>query len=165
MVNKRMSKGIELIANGHVMLVDSSNFRVKSETTSEWYTVSWNKKSWQCSCDDFNKHQRKCKHIYAVLYFLSLQDIRVGAKKAGLTETPPCPVCGLSEFTIKDGLSENKTGLAQRFYCKKCRKGFSPRTGFEGAHGHAFAIICCLDLYFRGVSLRQLVSISKLFME
>lgn len=157
MANKRMNKGIELIAKGHVKPVDSSTFGVKSETDfQKWYTVKWNRKLWECSCEDFKKHKRKCKHVYAVLYYLSLQDIRVGVKKTGQEEAPPCPVCGLSDTVIKGGLSENRGGFAQRFFCKKCRKGFSPKTGFEGAHGQAFAIVVSLDLYYRGLSLRQI---------
>lgn len=158
MGNKRMQKGIELVANGYVTPIDSSTFRVKSEThTQKWYVVSWNRKLWECSCEDFNKYKRKCKHIYAALYYLSLQDIRVGVKRTGQGEVPPCPICGVSDFVIKDGFSENRgSGLIQRYYCKKDRRGFSPKTGFEGAHGQAFAIVVSLDLYYRGLSLRQI---------
>lgn len=156
MASKRMHKGIELVANGHVKPVDSSTFSVKSETDDQkWYTIKWHRKLWLCSCEDFKKHNRKCKHIYAVLYYLSLQDLQVGVKKTG-SEKEPCPICGKTDFIIKDGFSESRSGLAQRFFCKKCRKGFSPKTGFEGAHGQAFAIILSLDLYYRALSLRQI---------
>jgi transposase-like protein len=67
-----------------------------------------------------------------------------------------CPLCSLSDFVIKDGFSESRSGLGQRFFCKKCNHGFSARTGFEGAHGQAFAIVLSLDLYYRGLSLRQI---------
>jgi transposase-like protein len=151
-----MNKGIGLIAKGYVRPVDSSTFGVRSETDfQKWYVVRWNRKLWECSCEDFKEHGRKCKHVYAVLYYLSLQDIRVGVKKMG-QEVAPCPLCGLSDAVIKDGFSENRSGFAQRFFCKKCRKGFSPKTGFEGAHGQAFAIVVSLDLYYRGLSLRQI---------
>jgi len=155
-VNKRMHKGIELVANGHVKPVDSSTFSVRSETDfQKCYTIRWNRKLWECSCEDFKKHNRKCKHIYAVLQYLSLQDLQVGVKKTG-SEKEPCPICGKTDFVIRDGFGESRSGLTQRFFCKKCRKGFSPKTGFEGAHGQAFAIVLSLDLYYRGLSLRMI---------
>jgi len=153
---KREYKGIELVAKGNVRPVNSSIFIVKSETNLEkWYTIRWNRKRWTCSCEDFKKNRKKCKHIYAVCYYLSLQDLQIGVRKIG-QDTVECPRCGLSEFVIKDGLSESRSGLGQRFFCKKCDRGFSARTGFEGAHGQAFAIVLSLDLYYRGLSLRQI---------
>jgi len=155
MASKRENKGIELVLKGHIKAVDSSTFIVKSGTNHEVdYKVRWNKKRWTCSCEDFDKHRKKCKHIYAVCYYLSLQDLQIGVRK--IQDTAECPSCGLSEFVIKDGLSESRSGLGQRFFCKKCNRGFSPRTGFEGARGQAFAIVLSLDLYYRGLSLRQI---------
>jgi putative transposase len=154
--SKRMHKGIELVANGHVKPIDSSTFNVKSETDKQkWYTIRWNRKLWECTCEDFEKHSRKCKHIYAVLYYLSLQDLQVGVKKT-TSEIEPCPICGKTDFVIRDGFGESRSGLSQRFFCKECRKGFSPKTGFEGAHGQAFAVVVSIDLYYRGVSLRAI---------
>jgi putative transposase len=154
--SKRMHKGIELVANGHVKPIDSSTFSVKSETDDQkWYIIKWHRKLWECSCEDFKKHNRKCKHIYAVLQYLSLQDLQVGVRKTG-SEKEPCPNCGKTDFVIRDGFGESRRGFAQRFFCKKCRKGFSAKTGFEGAHGQAFAVVVSLDLYYRGVSLRQI---------
>lgn len=151
-----MNKGIELIAKGHVIPINSSNFKIKSENQTGNYLVSWKKKLWECSCPDFQKNKKKCKHIYAILYYLSLQDIRIGVKKISQDESPLCPFCGESDSVIKDGLSESRTGPKQRFYCKRDKKGFSPKTGFEGIHGQSFAVIVSLDLYYRGISLRQI---------
>jgi len=156
MASKRESKGIELVLKGHIKAVDSSTFIVKSEANPEIeHKVRWNRKRWVCSCEDFERHRKKCKHIYAVCYYLSLQDLQIGVRKIG-QDIAECPLCGLSDFVIKDGFSESRSGLGQRFFCKKCNHGFSPRTGFEGAHGQAFAIVLSLDLYYRGLSLRQI---------
>jgi len=153
---KREYKGIELVAKGNVRPVNSSIFIVKSETNLEkWYTIRWNRKRWTCSCEDFKKNRKKCKHIYAVCYYLSLQDFQIGVKKIG-EEKEPCPLCSSIDSVIKDGLSESRSGFTQRFFCKKCNHGFSPKTGFEGAHGQALAIVLSLDLYYRGLSLRQI---------
>lgn len=158
MASKRETKGIELVLKGQIKAVDSSTFIVKSETNPEiGYKVRWDKKRWVCSCEDFERHRKKCKHIYAVCYCLSLQDLQVGVQKTK-TEEEPCPICSSSSFVIKDGFGESRSGFTQRLFCKKCRKGFSPKTGFEGAHGQAFCIILSLDLYYRGLSLRAVES-------
>jgi transposase-like protein len=156
MTNKREHRGIELVVKGHVNPIDSSTFNVKSEQhPEEQYTIKWDKKRWICTCEDFRKHWKKCKHIYAVCYYLSLRDTQVGIKRIG-EEIPPCPICGKADLVTRDGFSETRSGLTQRFFCKRCNHGFSPRTGFEGAHGQGLAIVLSLDLYYRGLSLRQI---------
>lgn len=156
MTSKRESKGIELVVKGAVKPVNSSMFMVRSESNpDERYTVKWNKKRWICSCEDFKRHRKKCKHIYAVCYYLTLQDLQIGVKRIG-EDKAECPICVSSEFVIKDGFSESRSGLVQRYFCKRCNRGFSEKTGFEGAHGQARAIVLSLDLYYRGLSLRQI---------
>jgi len=154
MTSKREVKGIDLVVKGYVKLVGPSRFVVKSSSGDRWYTVEWEGKRWVCSCDDFLKKRRKCKHTYAVCYFLTLRDLQAGVKKFG--DECTCPYCGKSDRVIKDGTSESKSGLQQRYYCKRCNRGFTPRTGFEGMHGQALAILLALDLYYRGLSLRQI---------
>jgi len=156
MASKRQHKGIELVVKGHVNPINSSTFTVRSEQDLKiQYTVKWNKKRWICSCEDFKKHGKKCKHIYSICYYLSLRDTQIGIKGID-EETSPCPECGKINKVTKDGFSETRNGLAQRFFCKRCNRGFSSRTGFKGSHGQGLAIVLCLDLYYRGLSLRQI---------
>jgi len=156
MVNKREHKGIELVVKGHVDAINSSTFFVRSEQDSKTrYIINWDKKRWVCTCEDFKKHRKKCKHIYAVCYYLSLRDTQVGIKRIG-EETSPCPKCGKIDKVTKDGFGETRSGLAQRFFCQRCNRGFSSRTGFNGSHGQGLAIVLSLDLYYRGLSLRQI---------
>jgi transposase-like protein len=89
-----------------------------------------------------------------VCYFLTLRDIQAGVQKFGNREK--CPNCGLDNMVIKDGFSESRSGLKQRYYCNRCKEGFTSNTGFEGMHGQAIAILISLDLYYRGLSLRQI---------
>ena len=156
MVSKRENKGIQLVVRGWVQPIDSSRFLVRSESNPEkHYEVRWERKKWICSCEDFQKRKRKCKHIYAVLYYLTIRDLTIGVRKIG-EDKAICPKCGSSENVIRDGFEECRSGFTQRFYCKKCRSSFVARTGFEGMRGQALAIILSLDLYYRGLSLRQI---------
>lgn len=156
MVSKRENKGIELFLKGAVKPLTSTTFIVESESSpNKQYIVQWDRKRWTCTCEDYLKSRRKCKHIYGVCYYLTVRDLEVGVKKIG-DDQVKCPICGKEDGVIKDGYSETRSGLVQRYYCKKCDKGFTARTGFEGMHGQALAILISLDLYYRGLSLRQI---------
>lgn len=155
MTNKRENDGLNLVLQGFVMPAGPSKYLVRSSSTDKWYIVEWKRKRWVCSCKDFAKKRRKCKHIYAVCYYLTLRDLQAGVKKLS-GEKEKCPRCGKDDMVIRDGYSESRSGLQQRYYCKRCNKGFTPKTGFKGMHGQALAILLALDLYYRGLSLRQI---------
>ena len=154
MTKKREQKGIDLVLNGHIKPLDSSNFKVDSESEPDLaYTVSWKKKRWECNCKDFVLSNKKCKHVYGVCTFLSVRDTQIGLRQDPLI----CPKCGKNDCIGKDGFSESRSsGLTQRFVCTRCNEGFSPKMGFEGMRGQRMVIILSLDLYFRGLSLRQI---------
>jgi len=154
MVEKRENKGLKLAIKGNVRQLSSTEFEVTSESSCNVYKVRWERKRWTCTCPDFVQKHRKCKHIYAVCYFLTLRDVQAGVRKLGDQEK--CPYCGKSDMVIKNGYSESRSGLQQRYYCKRCKRGFMASTGFEGMHGQAIAILLSLDLYYRGLSLRQI---------
>lgn len=67
-----------------------------------------------------------------------------------------CAKCG-SINTIKRGVrrTENR-GNIQRFYCKDCNKRFVVRDAFYHMRNNPQKITLCLDLYFRGISLRKI---------
>ena len=154
MVRKRENKGLELAIKGNVRQLSSREFEVASGNSCNVYKVRWERKRWTCTCPDFLRSRRKCKHIYAVCYFLTLRDVQAGVRKLG--DQQKCPYCEKSDMVIKNGYSESRSGLQQRYYCKRCKRGFTVATGFEGMHGQALAILLSLDLYYRGLSLRQI---------
>jgi len=151
--SKRELKGLQMAVNGFVEQIDSSRFLVKSETSSKKYEVSWQDKSWTCTCEDYLRRQRKCKHIFAVLYFLTFREIVSGVKNP--QDKPSCPKCGMNDMVIKRGYAYERCGRVPRFYCKRCKYRFNYRNGLEGRKGEALAIVLSLDLYYRGLSLRQ----------
>jgi putative transposase len=152
--NKRELKGLLLAINGHVQCDGNSCFKVRSESSDSLYEVSWKNRKWICSCEDYKKRGRKCKHIFAVIYYLTIRQVVVGIRVA--EEKVECPHCQSSDYVIKRGYAYEKTGKVQRYYCKKCGRRFNYRSGLEGRRGEALAIVLALDLYFRGLSLRQI---------
>lgn len=155
MAKKREIRAIQLLAKGNnVQPVDQSKFLVRSQSSpNKWYEVKWQRKQWICNCIDFAKRNKKCKHIYAVNYYLMLRELTVGIRN--LDFGPICPKCNCCDSIVKSGFRYNRSGSVQRYYCKRCRKWFTNRVGFERMKNQAVAIVSALDLYFRGLSLRQ----------
>ena len=153
--NKRELKGLQLVIDGNnIHPVSQSKFLVRSQSSHDsLYEVRWQKKKWCCSCDDYMKRERSCKHIYAVCYYIALQSLTLEAKN--LDTESCCPKCGSNTFVIKRGIRYNRSGSVQRYYCKKCGIRFVCRTAFQRMRSKAAIIVSALDLYFRGLSLRQ----------
>lgn len=63
----REIKGKE-IANASNVIQQNGIWLVKSESKTKQYTVNLNKLS--CNCEDFQNRHLRCKHIYAVIYYL-----------------------------------------------------------------------------------------------
>lgn len=149
-MSKRRNAGIKLLAEGSVMEIEEGKFIVRSGNRN--YRVTWSRDKWICECPDFEKRGKKCKHIYAVMYYLAIQDIKSAVSSL---DEMKCLQCGKSDMVIKKGIRYNKSGPVQQYYCKRCKRKFSARTGFSGMKKRADAIVSALDLYFRGLSLRQ----------
>jgi putative transposase len=67
-----------------------------------------------------------------------------------------CPNCK-SKNIIKRGLRQTKNrGKIQRYQCKDCKKRFVIDDGFFRMRNEPNKITACLDMYFRGISLRKL---------
>jgi transposase-like protein len=153
--SRREHKGIDLVSENHVQELSQVRFLVRSENGSATnYEVSWIGKKWICSCPDYIRKQKRCKHIHAVNYYLAVKAF-IPALKSDPEAKRLCPKCHSSENTFHC-LRYNKNGPVKRYRCKHCRKTFSDRNGFEGMKNQAKIIATALDLYFRGLSLRKI---------
>jgi transposase-like protein len=56
----------------------------------------------------------------------------------------------------KRGIFKNKSGFNQCYGCKTCGIRFVTQTAFTGMQHRAPIVICAVDLYFKGVSLRNI---------
>jgi putative transposase len=149
----REKKGILLFRAAAVRQVDGSRFRVSSQKGRRDYEVYWDKKRWRCSCEDFERWRRSCKHIYAVMYYLDLRNIVYGSDGGEEEGRIVCPRCGHNR-AIRKGYRKNEDGPVQRFLCKECGYRFTNRA-FLRAKKQAGIVVAALDSYFRGMSLRQ----------
>lgn len=67
-----------------------------------------------------------------------------------------CPYCK-SDVVIKRGSFGTKAhGKQQRYYCKSCNKKFIEQTPFYRMRNNPQKITLCLDLFYKGVSTRQI---------
>ena len=73
-----------------------------------------------------------------------------------------CQICG-SENIVRDGVRHNKHGDIQVFYCRSCGKHFTINLGFERMKSTPQTVTIALDLYFKGISLRNIVDHIKQF--
>jgi transposase-like protein len=155
MATKRELAGIQLLEKKiSIVQIDQSSFSVRSQSDpNKKYELRWRRNHWICTCKDFKKHKRKCKHIYALNYYLALNEL--SGLCGNFEPRPPCPKCGLEQHVIKRGFRYSRVGPEQRYSCKCCKYRFVNRTAFKWMRTKAKVIACALDLFFRGLSLRQ----------
>ena len=56
--------------SGAISMINESNYRVRSKSGYNTYTVNATQSVWVCSCPDYARHNAKCKHVYAVEFYL-----------------------------------------------------------------------------------------------
>jgi len=150
---RRALRGLGILASGGMIKrISKDQFAVKSEKTNDWYTVKWKEEKWICTCPDYAKRKKPCKHIYAVNFLLNLPEILI-ANSDAFART--CPHCGSTKIYSK-GYRYNKSGVVKLWYCEKCKKKFKDPILDESAGSKAGLMVIALDLYFKGLSLRQI---------
>lgn len=67
-----------------------------------------------------------------------------------------CKYCNY-KGVIRKGFRKTKDrGKIQKFYCKSCKKYFTLDNGFFRMRNNEHKVTACLDMYFRGMSLRKI---------
>ena len=74
-----------------------------------------------------------------------------------------CPLCKSADVTKRDSFETKAHGKQQRFYCKRCNKKFIVRSPFYRMRNSPQKITLCLDLFYKGVSTRQVQQHLKAF--
>ena len=75
----REEKGIRIAQiSGAVMMINKSNYLIRSKSSDNPYTVTATQSEWICSCPDYARHNAKCKHVYAVEFYRG-QSAHLGA--------------------------------------------------------------------------------------
>jgi len=151
----RQLRGMEIVARGgNIRRVSESHYLVRSQNGNGWYKVQWRNTRWICDCPDYEKRREACKHVYAVTFLLKLPHILLTNLNYDLMTCPRCDA--KPERIISIGLRRNRSGATRRFKCKECGYKFSDRLGFAKMRNDPLMIIATLDLYFKGLSVRQI---------
>lgn len=66
-----------------------------------------------------------------------------------------CPHCKSKEIVKRGTFQTEAHGKQQRYFCKDCGKKFIEKTPFYRMRNNEKKITLCLDLFFKGVSTRQ----------
>ncbi|MFH0936094.1 MAG: DDE-type integrase/transposase/recombinase [Candidatus Woesearchaeota archaeon] len=164
----RSIRAYSLLAKGDIPLILNKNeYYVPSQSDiNKKYKVIHTDK-WECECLDF-KHKCEdnglvCKHIQAIQFYLKLKN-KVEIDDLNLkdeTNKKLCPYCN-SENVVKFGIRKNKFGNKQKYSCKECNKKFVLEP-IKYIKGNAKLITLTMDLYYKGLSLRDIKDTFKQF--
>ena len=166
--NTRKLRAFSLLAHNKVDLINDFTYRVWSQKGSHHYIVVREGLEWKCECPDFLFNHVACKHILAVEQVRLNQRSTFPSGKEGdnLCEIKEpslvCKFCG-SERIVKRGFEKTQKGKKQRFFCKDCERRFVVNDGFEKMKSTPQTVTMALDLYFKGLSLRNIVDHFKQF--
>lgn len=161
LVDRRI-RGYSILAKGDKpIIVNKEEFLVPSQSSKKNYKVT-NLNGWSCDCPDFQNRCKdkglKCKHIMALEFWIKLRNSKdddvIEFFEDVEEESSKCPECK-SENIVSNGKRKTKSGIRQRYKCKKCNKRFT----LEPLKNHLLnAKMLCLacDLYFKGNSLRDI---------
>jgi transposase-like protein len=67
-----------------------------------------------------------------------------------------CPNCKSQEIVKRGFFQTEAHGKRQRFYCKACRSKFIEQDAFYRMRNSPQKITLCLDLFYKGISIRQI---------
>lgn len=159
----RILRGYEILMKGdEPKQLDDLTFQVPSQLGNGVYLVSLVDGEWRCECPDHMYRLVEFKHIHAVKFWLALRDQIVSEVEETIPEIV-CPLCG-SEEIKKNGTRKTKVGKRQRYRCLQCDKSFMLDEAFKNLIGDPQIISSCLDLYFKGISLRKIADHVKQFL-
>ncbi len=146
---------LAIVARGdQIETVSPGEFRVGSQSrVGVSYRVSLVRGRWVCDCAFNSETKTACIHILAVRFRSGFQE----AKTPGPESAPPCAKCGSGDVEGA-GNRSNKSGRVRRYLCRICGAYFSGKEGYHKRRSDPEMIAKALDLYFRGVSLRQVAA-------
>lgn len=149
--DERQIKAYTMIDNGiEPIKVKENEFSIKSQNGDKHYIVTKKPNgNYKCTCPDFVNRDVVCKHIRVILTWQKLKEKLQNDTQTRIDTT--CKFCN-SYNVIKYG----KSGQKQVYKCKDCDRKFIEENGFSNMKYDPQIISLCLDLYFKGVSLRKI---------
>lgn len=155
----RIAKGYSILAKGDVPIsINKETFLIPSQSGKGKYKVNV-KNSYTCDCPDFKFRNVECKHITAVKLWIGLRN-KINSNQTlefekELSNESKCVYCS-SLNVKKNGSRKTQSGIKQRFYCEDCKKTFIEDKNFAKFKANPKIITLTLDLYYKGLSLRDI---------
>ena len=160
-MNPRNQKAKQMMeTTGYASQFEFGKFSVRSQTNPEkFYIVSKTDNGLVCECLDHLTRNADCKHIKIVLELIMKNKcyhnntFRI-MERASLQL---CKYCDSGRIT-KKGIRKNKSGSIQIFKCLDCKKRFSANFGFEKMRNNENIITGALQMYYSGMSTRDIAN-------
>ena len=148
---------------GQIWRYSDSLYRVRSQSGHGSYQVKKTDLGWSCNCPDHQTRGVECKHIISVkLSFAIRKQVKPIMTIAPINaDADLCAYCSSSQI-VKDGIRHNDYGDIQVYYCKECGRRFVLNAGFEGMKSTPQDITAAMQLYFSGLSFRNVTKALKL---
>lgn len=172
MLDARQERGMRLAAD-HAALIKKfakNEWIVPSQANpAESYRVKAPKGKrahWKCSCPDFAQRGQACKHIWAVRFVGAIHEPAPESQRVSVTEEPEvihgvvCKHCASGNVT-RYGMCGKKPA----YWCNPCSRKFVVDDGFKRVRSDPKSVTLALDLYFKGVSLRQITDTLNQFFD
>jgi transposase-like protein len=160
-VDEKRIFGCAIISKGDVPKQIGRNvYLVPSQSESDRkYAVTLHGTKWSCTCKDHVNTNANCKHIHAVVFWRK----EYRHLKSEIDNKEPlegCVWCDSKKY-VKNGTI--KSSGRNRYLCRSCNRTFVAGRDFRKFKGNGQIITACLDLYFKGVSLRKIKDHLKQF--
>ncbi|MBI4010517.1 MAG: IS6 family transposase [Candidatus Aenigmarchaeota archaeon] len=163
-VSDREVKGYAIISKGDIpKTVNEEIFLVPSQSSNKKYRVIV-RNSYSCECPDHKYRKVKCKHIHAVEFLLKMRN-----KFSDSLDIPKtifqdlrCIYCSSANLK-KNGNRKTYSRIKQRYLCKDCKQTFIEDKEFEKIKADPKVVTLAMDLYYKGLSLRDISDTVKQF--
>lgn len=155
-MDNREIRGYSILAKGDTpQAIGKEEFLVPSQSSNYKYKVT-HFEGWSCECKDFKYRKKICKHIHSIIFWLKLRDgIDSNEPMNDIIETDnKCVYCKSSNI-VKNGNRKTNSGIRQRFLCRNCKKRFVIEP-IKYVKGNAKIVTLAMDLFFKGLSLRDI---------
>ncbi|MGQ0536003.1 MAG: IS6 family transposase [Methanobacteriota archaeon] len=143
---------LAIVARGdQIESASPTRFVVRSQSRPDRaYSVEVVRDRWSCECAHHLATGGPCIHILAVRFQNELR----ASTAPPQPETPSCGRCK-SHNIVCNGKRHNASGTLARYLCRTCGFRFAGRDGYQKRRGDPAKIALALDLYFRGLSFRN----------
>ena len=158
-MSARKERSRQMMATpGYGSQIAQGIFKIRSQTDPEkHYEVKQDGDKLVCSCPDHFKRMADCKHIHTALEMIRKKRCYANepVKILERAKLQLCKHCDSGRIK-KNGVRQAKKGIVQRYKCLDCQKRFTMEFGFEQRHFDDRTITGALQMYFTGMSVRDI---------